>query len=133
MMSRLPYVPCSSFVRVTLFPEDVALIRNSSPTPLMAVTMTCATWMSVAPVVMSTRTREAGTPGPLSNAKTTEEWRPSFRVNPSSCLRLAAATGGIRPAAFAGWGVEHVGLHVAQRSEERRVGEEGRSRWWPYH
>src|SRR3989442_15415250 len=24
-------------------------------------------------------------------------------------------------------------LHLKERSEERRVGKEGRSRWWPYH
>src|SRR3712207_9522410 len=29
--------------------------------------------------------------------------------------------------------VERVHLRFDARSEERRVGEEGRSRWWPYH
>ena len=29
--------------------------------------------------------------------------------------------------------MEHIGLGVGKRSEERRVGKECRSRWSPYH
>src|SRR3989441_11580012 len=32
-----------------------------------------------------------------------------------------------------GGGSDDPGVHLDVRSEERRVGEEGRYRWWPYH
>src|SRR2546429_9614599 len=42
-----------------------------------------------------------------------------------------ATRGGLDDRRFAG---NHVNWHAGRdRSEERRVGKEGRSRWWPYH
>src|SRR2546422_9775987 len=55
------------------------------------------------------------------------------RFMPGETLEAALDAAGQFAKAGLGTGLTELGEQVTNRSEERRVGEEGRSRWSPYH